>query len=389
MKYDFDKITDRRNTASLKWDVKENELPMWVADMDFQTAPEIMDALRARLDHGIFGYTVLPDEWYTSIQNWWRTRHGLRIERSWLIFSSGIVPALSSMVRKLTTPAENVLIQSPVYNCFYSSIRDNGRNILESPLIYEDGKYSMDFADLELKLANPQTALMILCNPQNPTGNIWDKETLARVGELCAKHHVTVISDEIHCDLTDPGRDYVPFASVSDLCRDISVTCIAPSKTFNLAGFQTSALFCADPVLRHKVNRGMNTDEHAEPNAFAVTASIAAFTKCGPWLDELREYLYANKQTVRSFVGDKLPQISLVPSEATYLLWLDCSRLCDDAGDFTAFLREKTGLFVTSGSHFGEAGRKFFRFNIACPRAVLEDGLNRLAEGVRLYQGRK
>jgi len=389
MKYDFDKVTDRRNTGSLKWDVKENELPMWVADMDFQTAPEIMEALRARMEHGIFGYSVLPDEWYTSIQNWWETRHGLRIERDWLIFSSGIVPALSSMVRKLTTPAENVLIQSPVYNCFYSSIRDNGRSILESPLIYRDGKYSMDFADLELKLSNPQTTLMILCNPQNPTGNIWDRETLARVGELCAKHHVTVISDEIHCDLTDPGRDYVPFASVSELCRDISITCIAPSKTFNLAGFQTSALFAADPFLRHKVSRGMNTDELAEPNVFAVTSSIAAFSRGGPWLDELREYLYANKQAVREFVRDKLPQISVVPSEATYLLWLDCSRLCGDAGEFTDFLRERTGLFVTSGAHFGEPGRKFFRFNIACPRAVLEDGLNRLAEGVRLYLEQK
>lgn len=214
MKYDFDQVVDRRNTNSYKWNVKENELPMWVADMDFPAAPEIRKALQERLDHGVFGYADLPEEWYDAYINWWGRRHGFTIEKDWLLFSTGVLPSLSSIVRKLTTPAENVLVMTPVYNHFFSSILNNGRNALESLLVYEDGAYHIDFADLEAKLADPQTSMMILCNPQNPAGIIWDRATLARIGELCTKHGVLVVSDEIHCDLTDPGKEYIPFASV-------------------------------------------------------------------------------------------------------------------------------------------------------------------------------
>lgn len=382
MKYDFDKLTDRRGVGSLKWDVPERELPMWVADMDFQTAPEIVEALKRRAEHGIFGYSVVTRDWFEAYQNWWGRRHGLEMEQDWLIFCTGVVPAISSTVRKLTTVGENVLVQTPVYNIFFNSIRNNGRNILESPLVYEDGSYHMDFSDLEEKLADPQTTLMLLCNPHNPVGKIWDRDTLAKIGELCAKHHVLVLSDEIHCDLTDPGYSYVPFASVSQLCRENSITCFAPTKAFNLAGLQTAAVMVPNPVVRHKLNRGLNTDEVAEPNVFAVGAAVAAFRKGEEWLEELRVYLYENKQCVRQFMEERLPGIKVVPSRATYLLWLDCSAVAKDGGELADFIRRDSGLYLTEGAEYGSCGRQFIRLNTACPRARLLEGLERLEKSV-------
>lgn len=389
MRYDFDKMTDRRGTGSLKWDVPERELPMWVADMDFETAPEIIEALQRRAAHGIFGYSVVTQDWYEAYQGWWSRRHHLEMEQDWLVFCTGVVPAISSAVRKLTTVGENVLVQTPVYNIFFHSIRNNGRNILESPLVYDGGEYAIDFTDLEEKLANPQTTLMLLCNPHNPVGKIWDRETLARIGELCSKHHVLVLSDEIHCDLTDPGLKYVPFASVSDLCRDNSVTCLAPTKTFNIAGLQTAAVMVPNPVIRHKLERGLNTDEVAEPNAFAVGAAVAAFEKGEPWLEKLREYLAGNKRLVRDFVKTCLPEIKVVPSEATYLLWLDCSEIAEDTGDLTAFIRGDSGLYLTEGEEYGACGKQFIRLNPACPRNRLRDGLERLEKSIQNWKKEK
>lgn len=383
--YDFDKMTDRRGVGSLKWDVPEGELPMWVADMDFETAPPVAEAIRTRAEQGIFGYHVVTEDWYESYIRWWKRRHGFAMEKDWLIFCTGVVPAISSTVRKLTTVGENVLIQTPVYNIFFNSIRNNGRNILESPLVYDGGQYSMDFGDLERKLADPQTTLMLLCNPHNPVGKIWDRETLARVGELCVKHHVLVLSDEIHCDLTDPGCEYVPFASVSEVCRNNSITCVAPTKTFNLAGLQTAAVMVPDPVIRHKLNRGLNTDEVAEPNAFAIGAAVAAFEKGEGWLEELRQYLYENKQLVRQFVKENLPMIRVVPSNATYLLWLDCGAVTEDTEKLCKFIRQDSGLYLTEGEEYGRCGRQFIRMNTACPRERLMDGLNRLKKSVEAY----
>ena len=385
MQYEFDQVIDRRGTGSVKWDVGANELPMWVADMDFRTAPEILEAIEARAAHGVFGYSILPDAWYDAYIGWWRERHGLTMERDWLVFCTGVVPAISSIVRKLTTPNENVLIQTPVYNIFFNSIVNNGCRVLENRLKYENGAYSMDFDDLEKKLSNPQTTLMILCNPHNPIGKIWDRETLRRIGELCRKHSVTVIADEIHCDLTLPGKEYVPFASASEACRDICITCLAPTKTFNLAGMQSAAVAVPNPVLRHKVWRALNTDEIAEPNAFAVTAAVAAFTRGGPWLDALRAYLAENRKQVRDFLERELPEVHLVDGEATYLLWLD---LGEGASEFCSFLRRETGLFVSKGAAYGETGENFLRVNIACPRVTLEDGLQRLKRGVELWRQR-
>ena len=386
MPFDFDTPVNRRGSGSMKWDVGENELPMWVADMDFPTAPAIRESLAKRVAHGVFGYSVLPDEWAESYCHWWKTRHGFTLQKDWLIFCTGVVPAISSAVRKLTTPAEKVLIQTPVYNIFFNSILNNGRQVLESPLVYDGTNYRIDFEQLEQDLSDPQTSLMILCNPHNPVGKLWDTATLARIGELCHKHHVVVLSDEIHCDLTDPGREYIPFASVNEICRDNSVTCMAPTKTFNIAGLQTAAVSVPNPVLRHKVWRGLNTDEVAEPNVFAVGAAVAAYTQGAPWLDELREYIAGNKAAVADFVKKEIPQLKLVPSLATYLLWLDCSAVCADTEALADFIREKTGLFLTAGGHYGKTGERFLRMNIACPKSVLMDGLNRLKTGVAEYR---
>ena len=385
MTYDFDTPTERRNTNSLKWDVAEGELPMWVADMDFQTAPEIREAIMKRAEHGIFGYSVIPDAWYEAYIQWWKMRHGYTMERDWLIFCTGVVPAISSIVRKMTTPAEKVLIQTPVYNIFFNSILNNGRQVLESPLRYDGKEYRIDFADLEEKLSDPQTALMILCNPHNPTGKIWDRQTLEKIGALCSRHHVTVVSDEIHCDLTDPGESYVPFASVSETCRQISITCMAPTKAFNLAGLQTAAVSVPDEVLRHKVWRALNTDEAAEPNAFAVEAAVTAFTRGVDWLDALRDYLYENKKLAAAYIEKEIPGVRAVASQATYLLWLDCSGLIGCGREAAGFLRRETGLYLSEGSQYGGNGADFLRMNIACPRAVLKDGLERLKNGLAAY----
>lgn len=381
----FDTVVDRRGTHSLKWDVKEDELPMWVADMDFKTAPAIIDALNKRVEHGVFGYSIIPDEWNEAYIKWWQERHSFRIEKDWLIFSTGVVPILSSVVRKLTTPGENVLIMTPVYNIFFNSIVNNGRNVLECPLSYKDGEYSIDFEALENAMAQPQTTMMIFCNPHNPVGKIWDRETLAKVGGLAKKHHVIVVSDEIHCDITDPDKGYIPFASASDTCREISITCVAPTKAFNMAGLQTAAAIVPDPFLRHKVNRGLNTDEVAEPNAFAIWAAIAAFNEGGEWLDALREYIYENKLIVETYIKDQVPQVKLVKSEATYLLWLDCSAICSDSEELADFIREKTGLYLSDGVQYGKTGEKFIRLNIACPKSRLMDGLLRLKRGIDQY----
>lgn len=383
--YDFDEVVDRRDSYSLKWDVKDGELPMWVADMDFKTAPEIQAAIRKRAEHGVFGYTIIPDEWYEAYRYWWKEYHSFDIDKDWMVYVSGVIPAISSAVRKLTTPGENVLIQTPVYNVFFNSIINNGRNVLESPLRYENYEYSIDFEDLEKKLADPQTSMMILCNPHNPVGKIWDRNVLEKVGDLCEKYHVIVISDEIHCDLLAPGLEYIPFASVSENCRKNSISLIAPTKTFNLAGMQTAAAVVPDEHLHHRLWRAVNTDEVGEPNAFAVQATIAAFREGRPWLEALREYIQGNKNFVRDYLNNELRQLHVVSTDATYLLWLDCERLAGSVTSFVNCLRKDTGLFLSDGRTYGEAGAGFLRMNVACPKSQVEDGMGRLKQAVLQY----
>lgn len=383
--FDFLTVPDRRGTGSEKWDVAPGELPMWIADMDFETAPAVREAIARRAAHGIYGYTGIPDAWADAYAGWWRDRHGLDVQREWLVFCTGVIPAVSSTVRKLTTPAEKVVVLTPVYNIFFNSILNNGRVPLECPLDFDPATltYSLNFARLEACLADPQVSLLILCNPHNPIGKVWDRETLARIGSLCRAHGVVVLSDEIHCDLTAPGVSYVPFASVSADCRDNSVTCLAPTKAFNLAGIQTAAVLVPDAHLRHRVWRALNTDEVAEPNVFAIDAAIAAFTRGGGWLDALRVRIQSNRERVESFVRAEIPSLRVVPSEATYLLWLDCSAVSSDSAALAASLRARTGLYLSAGSVYRGNGSSFLRMNIACPPATLEDGLARLRAGIR------
>ena len=379
MDYQFDQITDRRGTGSVKWDIRENELPMWVADMDFPTAPCVRRALEVRVAHGIFGYSTIPDAWYEAYRNWWGKHHGLEISRKDLIFTTGVIPALSTAVRKFTTPAEKIVIQTPVYNTFFNSIVNNGCRVLENPLVYRDGGFDMDFEDLEEKLSDPLATMMILCNPQNPVGKIWSREHLARVGELCKKHHVMVFSDEIHCDLAAPDREYIPFASVNETCRNNSITAVAPTKTFNIAGVQSAAVIVPEEGLRQRMDRALNTDEVAEPNAFAVDATVAAFSDEGwEWLTALRRYIDQNKKTVYAFLREELPDVHAVPQDATYLMWLDVSRYTDDSEQLQRLIRRNTGLWLMPGTAYGGIGNKFLRLNVACPKALLEDGLARL-----------
>ena len=384
--FNFDKEINRRNTNAEKWKVEENELPMWVADMDFEAAPAIRKALEARFKHGIFGYAGITDEWYEAYIGWWKHRHNFTMQKDWLIFTTGVVPAISSMVRKLTTPAEKVLIQTPVYNIFFNSILNNGRVALESPLVLKNNRYEMDFEQLEKDLSDTQTTLMILCNPQNPGGRIWTKEELIRVAKLCKKYGVTVISDEVHCDLTVNGKKYVPFASVSDTAREISITCMSPGKSFNIAGLHTAAVSVPNEILRNKVNRGLNTDEVAEPNAFAIEAAVAAYSRGAEWLDALNGYLDESRKIVLDFIAGEIPEIKVIEKEATYLFWIDVRGLKNAGKGFAKELRLTTGLYLIDGRAYGKAGEGFIRMNIACTKKNLKDGLERLKTGVRLWE---
>lgn len=385
MTYNFETPIKRCGTASLKWDVAEDVTPMWVADMDFITAPCVMEALQKRVNHGVFGYNIVPPEWNSAIINWWRTRHGFEMNKDWLIFCTGAVPAISSIVRKMTTVGENVLIMTPVYNIFFNCIGNNGRNALESRLQYKNGSYDVNWEDFEKKLSNPQTTMLLLCNPHNPIGKIWSKEQLLKIAKLCEKHSVLVVSDEIHCDLTAPDKSYTPFAKVSDWAGENSISCLAPTKSFNLAGLQTAAVSVPNPLLRHKVQRGLNTDEVAEPNSFAVVATIAAYTEGASWLDELRDYIEENKKIAAAFIEEHLPNVKLVPSDATYLLWLDCRSICVYSKEMCKYLAENHGLLLSGGESYGESGNGFLRMNIACSKVQLQIGLQKLKEGLTAY----
>lgn len=389
MKYDFDTAINRKDTGSVKWDFAGDAIPMWVADMDFETFPGVKKAVMDRAAHGIYGYTHETEAWKNAYVYWWKTRHGFEVDGRWLVFVTGIVPAISSAVRKLTTPGENVLIQTPVYPVFFNSIINNGRQVLENKLVYDrdSGSFSIDWDDLERKLGDPQTTLMLLCNPQNPTGNIWDKETLIKIGELCAANNVHVLSDEIHCDITAPGKEYIPFASVSELNRKISVMCVTPTKSFNIAGIRTAAVIVPDADLRHKMWRGINTDEVGEGNFFAYDAAAAALSEeGGEWLDELREYLWANRKFAEDFIKEEIKSLRPIGSDASYLMWVDCGDVTDDTRTFVNHLKKDSKVMFSYGEPFGGNGKTFIRINLACPGAMLREAMQRLKKGTADYK---
>ena len=386
MPFDFDRIIDRRNTHSYKWDVKADELPMWVADMDFGTEPAVVEAIEKRLRQGAFGYNTVPDSFRESIIRWWQRRHRFTMEKEWILYCTGVVPAISSIVRKMTEIGDDIVVLAPVYNIFYNSILNNGRKVLASELRYADGSYTIDYADLEEKLSRETTSLFIFCNPHNPIGKVWDRPTLELIAELCIKHDVLVVSDEIHCDLTHIGHAYIPFASLSKEIADRTISCIAPTKTFNIAGLQTAAIVIPNPEIRKQVDRGINTDEVAEPNTFAIQAAEAAFDEGEEWLEELREYLELNREFLIGSLKELVPEVQVIEAEATYLAWIDCAAITEDTKALCAFIREKTGLYLSAGDIFGGNGSRFVRWNYACPKALLEDGIQRFVEGVALCQ---
>ena len=373
--YDFEGVVERSNTNSLKWDLFDDDLPMWVADMDFKVAPAIEKAILKRANHPVYGYTIVPDELFDAYINWWDRRYGLEMSREDMAYSMGVMPSISSMIRCLTDVGDEILIQSPVYHVFFYVIEDNNRKVLENELVYEDGKYCIDFDDLDEKLS--MVKMMILCNPHNPIGKIWSKDDLNRIGELCRKHDVILISDEIHCDLTDPDAKYNPFESSANVIR-----CLSPSKSFNIAGFQSSIVHTTNRELLEKIKAQMHVDNSDSCNVFATAAVIAAYNESEEWLEELREVLYENKQIVRDYLACELPIIKLVECDATYLLWLDCSSLKVPSKVLSGFLRTNQGLFLSAGVDFGQNGDNFLRLNIACPQKLLKDGLGRLKAGV-------
>lgn len=385
MKYDFDEIISRRNSNSYKWDavMEEGVLPMWVADMDFRTAPAVVEVLRKRMDHGIFGYTKVPPIYYDAIINWFTRRHGWQIDRDWIIYTSGVVPALSAIIKALTVPGDRVLVQTPVYNCFFSSIRNNGCEIVANPLVYTNGTYRIDFDDLARKATDPKVKLLLLCNPHNPVGRVWTRAELMCIGEICLRNDVLVVADEIHCELVYSGHTYIPFASISDDFRNRSVTCTSPSKAFNLAGLQIANIFAADESVRVKIDKAINLNEVCDVNPFGVEALVAAYNDGEEWLEELKCYLSDNYLYMRTFFNKYLPQFPVVKLEGTYLVWVDCSVLNRSSKEIAEILLKAEKLRINEGSMYGEAGEGFIRINIACPRQILIDGLNRLKRGLK------
>ena len=384
MKYDFDKTTDRRATNSYKWDsAPEGVLPMWVADMDFRTAPAIIDALQKRVAHGIFGYTRVPDAYYDVVTSWFSRRHGWDIDREWIIYTSGVVPAVSAVIKALTVPGDKVIVQTPVYNCFFSSKRNNGCEIVSNPLRRTADTYEMDFDNLERCAADPRAKVMLLCNPHNPAGRVWTPDELTRLGNICLRNGVTVVADEIHCELVYQGFKYTPFASLSDAFLHRSVTCVSPSKAFNIAGLQIANIVAFDNDLRRRIDKAININEVCDVNPFGVAATIAAYNEGEEWLNQLVDYLHGNYEAMAEFCRRELPEFPIARLEGTYLVWMDCSSLGMPSDALEHALLDDARLWLNAGTMYGAEGEGYMRWNIACPRSVMLDGLNRFLNFVR------
>jgi cystathionine beta-lyase len=370
----------------VKWDETsiEDVIPLWVADMDFRTFPPIIEALHRRVDHGVFGYTHVPRSYYESVIRWFGKHHGLNgVVPADIIYTSGVVPAISAIIRGLTLPGDKVLVQTPVYNCFFSSIRNQGCIVEESHLVYENNTYTIDWEDFERKCSDSRVRIFLLCNPHNPAGRVWTVEELRRMGEICLKYGVFVIADEIHCELVMPGHHYTPFASLSPEFLRNSATCVAPTKAFNIAGLQIANIIVKDAQKRERIDRGINLHEVCDVNPFGVIASEVAYTDDGAeWLRQLNEYIAKNYDYLCQFIAGQLPQLRVVRLEGTYLAWVDCSALGVSSSALVERLLTKHGVWLNDGEMYGEKERPFVRINLACPRATLAEGLRRMAEGI-------
>lgn len=390
MEYDFSRPTDRRGTDSYKWDSapEADIIPLWVADMDFETFPAITEALQRRVAHGIFGYTRVPEAYYEAVCRWFGKRHGWHINREDIIYTSGVVPAVSAVIKALTLPGDQVIVQGPVYNCFFSSIRNNGCEMVSNSLIYnkEELRYEIDFDDLERKLKHERARLMLLCNPHNPGGRVWTRDELTRVAELCRKYGVRVVSDEIHCELTLYDNEYVPFGSLPDeLSRD-SITCCSPSKAFNTAGLQIANIVCRDAEVRNRIDRAININEVCDVNPFGVIALQAAYSDEGyEWLTQLRKYISANYDLLLERFARELPKCKVMRIEGTYLAWIDCSELHISSDEIEEMLMHENKVWVNAGSMYGAEGAAFIRINMACTSELLNEGITRIVNGLGAY----
>ena len=379
--FDFDEIVVRRGTNSYKWDLPKGEdiIPMWVADMDFKTAPCIIDALKRCVEHGIFGYTFVPDSYYDAIINWFKRRHQWHIEREDILYTSGVVPAIACTLKATTMPGEKVLVQTPVYNCFFSAIKNSGCEVSENPLRREGDSYVIDFDDFERRCSDEKTTVFLLCNPHNPAGRVWRKDELRRMNDICLKHHVKVIADEIHCELVMPGHTFQPFAAVDEACRDNCVVLNSPSKAFNIAGLQIANIVCHDAEWRRRINRAININEVCDVNPFGVIALQAAYNDGGEWLDALNQYIHENYLALKDFFRERLPRLEVCRLEGTYLAWINLSRIPITADEAARRLLGNTKVMLNSGTMYGrEAGNSYLRINLACPRSTLMEGLKRI-----------
>ena len=384
-KYDFVNAPDRSMTDSVKWHVKKGDLPMSIADMDFKTAPEIIATMKEKISLGVFGYEWPEDDYFNAVADWYEKEHGHRPEQEWLIFTTGVVPAISAVVRRISHIGDNVLVQAPVYNVFYNSIENNGRHVLSNDLQFDGSNYTVDWEDLEQKLALPLTTLMIFCNPHNPVGKVWTQAEVQKIADLCFKHHVVLLSDEIHGDLVRKGPDYTPAFSVNGPARDNVISLVSPSKTFNVAALHAATAIVPNSNLRAMVNRGLNSDEVAEPNLLAIPGTIAAYEHGHDWLQALIKQLNVNFTYAQEFIGNNLPQVKVVSGKATYLIWLDVEQISTDSQELADYLEKKTGLVLSPGSIYRGNGHNFLRMNLACPLAMVKDGLERLKTGLNQY----
>ena len=390
MIYDFDKVTDRHHSDSVKWDLCDpGVIPMWIADMDFQCAPFIVDAVRRRAEHGIFGYTQVPDEYYESVINWFEKRRGWKIEKNWIRYIGGLVPALSVAVDALTPPGSKVAFHTPAYNCFFSCVEKEGRVVLECPLVYDcsgsQPTFKIDFDAFEKQMSDPDVHLYVLCNPHNPVGRVWSPEELARIGSICRAHGVTVVSDEIHCELEMPGHKYTPFAAVSEANQFCSVSFNSPSKSFNIAGLGISNIVTSDEEKYQKILATIRKFDHCDLNPFGVEALMAAYTPEGEeWLRQLNTYIFENYQTFCKMMSEALPQFPICKLEATYLAWMDCSYLTSrgvSTENIQRSLTENEKVWINAGGMYGDIN--FMRINLACPRETLVEGTRRIISGLQ------
>ncbi|MBO8172636.1 MAG: pyridoxal phosphate-dependent aminotransferase [Bacillaceae bacterium] len=388
MTYDFDRVIDRRNTMSVKWDQSEklfgepDVLPLWVADMDFQSPPEVVEAITRRAQEGIYGYTVQPTSYYEAIRGWFQKRHDWEIETDWMTSIPGVVPALNIAVQCFTEPGDQVILQPPVYYPFYDVIRKNGREIVRNPLILENNRYRMDFDGLE-QLMKDGAKMLLLCSPHNPGGRVWTREELKRVGEMALKYDVKVVSDEIHCDLVHSGHKHVPFASISEEFAQVSLTCLAPSKTFNLPGIQSAFVVTPNAELRKAFERKMKALSLHMVNFFAPVATEASYRHGEKWLDALLAYIEGNIDFAVDYFAEHLPEVEVMRPEGTYLLWVDYRKLGLTIDEMKQVMFKQAKVAFSEGSVFGDEGKGFLRINLACPRVTLEEALERFVVAVK------